>query len=154
MTYEEYLERYDELTYRNVGVSMLPLIKQGRDAFTVRALHGGEVCRRWDVVLYTRPPQSYVLHRIIRVNGDSYDILGDNCITVERSIPQERVIGVMTGYTRRGREHGTGGLGYRLYVSLYCKPYRLRIALLRCRAALIGAARRAARALGMGGIRK
>ena len=63
MTYEEYLAKYGELTYRNVGVSMLPLIRQGRDTFTVRALHPGELCRRWDVVLYTRPPQSYVLRR-------------------------------------------------------------------------------------------
>ena len=51
MTYEEYLAKYGELTYRNVGVSMLPLIRQGRDTFTVRALHPGELCRRWDVVL-------------------------------------------------------------------------------------------------------
>lgn len=101
MTYEEYLAKYGELTYRNVGVSMLPLIRQGRDTFTVRALHPGELCRRWDVVLYTRPPQSYVLHRIISVHDGGYDILGDNCVSVERNIPRERVIGVMTGYVRR-----------------------------------------------------
>ena len=41
MTYEEYLAKYGELTYRNVGVSMLPLIRQGRDTFTVRAMHPG-----------------------------------------------------------------------------------------------------------------
>ena len=35
-TYEECLEKYGTLTYRNVGVSMLPLLKQGRDIFTVR----------------------------------------------------------------------------------------------------------------------
>ena len=89
MTYEEYLAKYGELTYRNVGVSMLPLIRQGRDTFTVRALHPGELCRRWDVVLYTRPPQSYVLHRIISVHDGGYDILGDNCVSVERNIPRE-----------------------------------------------------------------
>ena len=140
MTYEEYLAKYGELTYRNVGVSMLPLIRQGRDTFTVRALHPGELCRRWDVVLYTRPPQSYVLHRIISVPDGGYDILGDNCVSVERNIPRERVIGVMTGYVRRGRKHSTAELGYRLYVALYCKPYRFRIALRRLGALPIRAA--------------
>ena len=35
-SYEEYLRKYHTLTYKNVGVSMLPLLKQGRDSFTVR----------------------------------------------------------------------------------------------------------------------
>ena len=36
LSYEEYLRKYHTLTYKNVGVSMLPLLKQGRDSFTVR----------------------------------------------------------------------------------------------------------------------
>lgn len=36
VTYEEYLEQNHELTYTNVGVSMLPMMKQGRDLFTVK----------------------------------------------------------------------------------------------------------------------
>ena len=129
MKYEEYLSRYGSLVYKNVGVSMLPLLRQGRDTFTVRAVGRDEICRRWDVVLYTRPPQSYVLHRIIAVHDGSYDILGDNCVTVERNIPRERVIGVMTGFDRAGKAHSVNSLGYRLYVALWCKPYRLRIVL-------------------------
>lgn len=36
ITYEEYLEKNGSMTYSNVGVSMMPLLKQGRDLFTVR----------------------------------------------------------------------------------------------------------------------
>ena len=75
-TYEEYLKRYGSLTYKNTGTSMLPLLKQGRDAFIVRAVGEYETCKKWDVVLYKRPPESYVLHRVVRVLGNSYDILG------------------------------------------------------------------------------
>ena len=39
--YEEYLRKYHTLTYKNVGVSMLPLLKQGRDSFTVREMKHG-----------------------------------------------------------------------------------------------------------------
>lgn len=36
MTYEEYFKRHTELIYRNVGVSMLPMLKQGRDLFILK----------------------------------------------------------------------------------------------------------------------
>ena len=78
ITFEEYLGLYGTLTYKNVGVSMLPLIRQGRDAFILRAVKPGETLKKWDVVLYKRPPDAYVLHRIIDVKNDAYDILGDN----------------------------------------------------------------------------
>ena len=103
-TYEEYLKRYGSLTYKNTGTSMLPLLKQGRDAFIVRAVGEYETCKKWDVVLYKRPPESYVLHRVVRVLGNSYDILGDNCIGIERNIPKDAVIGVMTGFIRNGKQ--------------------------------------------------
>ena len=88
LSYEEYLRKYHTLTYKNVGVSILPLLKQGRDSFTVREVKQGESCKLWDVVLYKRGTDQHVLHRIIKVYDDSYDILGDNFIGIERGIPK------------------------------------------------------------------
>lgn len=132
ISYEEYLEKYGELTYTNVGVSMMPMIKQGRDSFTVRKLKAGEVCKPWDVVLYTRPPKAYVLHRIIAVHEGNYDILGDNCIAVEKNIPAERILAVMTEFTHKGKRYTDKDWQYRLYVNLICKPYKLRIFIKKC----------------------
>ena len=126
-TYEEYLKRYGTLTYKNTGTSMLPLLKQGRDAFIVRAVGEYETCKKWDVVLYKRPPESYVLHRVIQVRDNSYDILGDNCIGIERNIPKDAVIGVMTGFIRNGKKYEADSRLYKLYVLFWCKPYRIRI---------------------------
>ena len=128
ITFEEYLGRYGTLTYKNVGVSMLPLIRQGRDAFILRAVKPGETLKKWDVVLYKRPPDAYVLHRIIDVKDGTYDILGDNCVAVERNIPKERVIGVMTGFIRKNKEYAVAVKRYRIYVTLRCKPYHVRTA--------------------------
>ena len=47
ITFEEYLGRYGTLTYKNVGVSMLPLIRQGRDAFILRAVKPGETLKKF-----------------------------------------------------------------------------------------------------------
>ena len=66
VSYEEYLEAHGSLTYTNVGVSMLPLLKEGRDLFTVEK-KGEARCKVGDVVLYRRPPNQYVLHRIVEV---------------------------------------------------------------------------------------
>ena len=131
-SYEEYIRKYHTLTYKNVGVSMLPLLKQGRDSFTVREVKPDEVCRAWDVVLYKRGTQ-YVLHRIIKVHEDTYDILGDNCIGIERGIDRKDVLGVMTEFTHKGKRCTTRDLRYRLYVFLWCRPYKLRIFLKKIR---------------------
>ena len=90
MTYEEYLEKNNTLTYTNVGVSMMPLLRQGRDLFTVTKKTGRR-CKAGDVVLYRRPPNKYVLHRIIAVRPNDYVILGDNCIGREYGIKDKSV---------------------------------------------------------------
>lgn len=127
LSYEEYLRKYHTLTYKNVGVSMLPLLKHRRDSFTVREVKKGESCKLWDVVLYKRGTDQYVLHRIIKVYEDSYDILGDNCIGIESGIPKTDVLGVMTDFTHKGKQYKTDDIGYRFYVWLWCRPYKLRI---------------------------
>ena len=85
LTLEESLAKNGFLTYRIRGVSMQPMLRQGRDLFTV-VPKGSERCKKYDVVLYRRPSDPYVLHRIIEVRPDSYVILGDNCIAKELSI--------------------------------------------------------------------
>ena len=114
MNFEEYIENNGSLTYTNVGVSMLPLLRQGKDMFIV-SKRNGERCHVGDVVLYRRPPDKYVLHRVIEVRENDYVILGDNCVNKEYGIKDENIIGVMTGYIRNGREHTVSEKGYRLY---------------------------------------
>lgn len=114
ISYEDYLDRYDSLTYTNVGVSMLPLLRQGKDLFVVHR-KGADRCKRGDVVLFRRPPSSYVLHRVIEVRPDDYVTMGDNTIGRERGIRDDDILGVMTGFVRNGRHHDVSEPGYRLY---------------------------------------
>lgn len=114
MTYEEYLDENGSLTYTNVGTSMMPLLKQGRDLFTVTK-KGSARFKAGDVVLYKRPPRRYVLHRIVEVREHDYVILGDNCIAREYGIKDSDILGVMTSYVRRGRDHTVNDRSYRLY---------------------------------------
>lgn len=126
MTYEEYLEKNGEMTYTNVGVSMMPLLKQHRDLFTVER-KGERRCKKGDVVLYRRVPNKYVLHRIIEVRPNDYVILGDNCVRREYGITDNDIIGVMTAYVRNGKKHSTKDTSYRLYSAyiIHAMPVRV-----------------------------
>ena len=125
---EKYLDENGELTYSNVGVSMLPLLRQGKDLFTVRKKNA-ERCKKYDVVLYRRPPDKHVLHRVIQVRENDYVILGDNCIKKEYGITDGDIIGVMTGYVRNGKTHSVDDFGFKLYSRVWCAIAPVRIGL-------------------------
>ena len=134
-TYEEYLDAHGRLTYSNVGVSMLPLLRQGKDLFTVEK-KGEARCKAGDVVLYRRPPDSYVLHRIVEVRPEDYVLLGDNCIAKEYGIRDGDILGVMSAFVRGGKTHSVREPGYRLYSALWLHTIAPRVFLKRCAAKL------------------
>ncbi|WP_294909684.1 S26 family signal peptidase [uncultured Ruminococcus sp.] len=134
-SFEEYLENNDRLVYRNTGTSMLPLLKQGRDFFIVEKVNNRPL-RKYDVVLYKRQPDSYVLHRIIKIENGKYVIMGDNCINKEYGITDNDIIAVMTGFIRKGRQHSTSEFFYKLYSVCHCALSPLRILLFRIRSRL------------------
>ena len=133
MNIPEYLKENKTLTYSNVGVSMLPLLRQGRDTFTLTEKEayfrqtGEKRFKAGDVVLYLRPPKSYVLHRIIEVCKDGYVILGDHSISKEYGIKDEDILCIMTAYSRDGVNHTVKEKPYLRYTYRCLHFYPLRI---------------------------
>lgn len=130
LTFEQLLDRDGQLAYTNKGVSMMPLLRQGKDVMIIQR-KGGTRCKKLDAVLFKRPTSNaYVLHRILRVNDDgTYWIIGDNCITGD-TVTEENILGVLTAVVRDGKTIPVTNPGYRLYVNTWCRFYHLRIALL------------------------
>ena len=133
--FEDVLARYGKLVYPNKGVSMRPLLRQGRDLMVIER-KGPEPCKKYDAVLFKRPsvsgPDAYVLHRILRVNDDgSYWIVGDNCFTGD-TVREDQILGTLRAVVRDGKKTvSVTSPAYRAYVSLWCDFYPLRFALLR-----------------------
>ncbi len=105
---------------------MMPLLRQGRDLFTITK-KTGERYKAGDVVLYERQPDKYILHRIIEVRENDYIILGDNCISKEYGITDKNILGVMTSYTRAGVEYSVNSLSYKIYTFLIMHTIGTRI---------------------------
>lgn len=130
-TYEEELNRKGSFTYTCSGISMLPLLRQRKDLFTIEKKQGR--CEKYDVVLYKRYPESYVLHRVVEVQEKDYVILGDNCLNKEYGIRDEDIIGVMTSFVRNGKEYSVSHRGYRVYAVVWFKLYPLRRLWMKCK---------------------
>lgn len=124
MKFEAYLDTYGELTYRFQGVSMMPMLRQGRDTFTV-AKKTDTRCKKYDVALYRRGEQ-YVLHRVVKVTQDAYVFLGDNCLYKEYNIRDADILGLMVSFQRDSREFSATHWSHQLYARIWYFLYPLR----------------------------
>lgn len=126
-TFEEELKEKGVLVYTNVGTSMRPLIRQGKDVMIISSLdHLGRDLRKMDVPLYKRESGQYVLHRIIKVNKDGYVIRGDNTYSNEYGVTDSQILGVLSGVIRNGKEISVNSLGYRVYSYFWLYTYYIR----------------------------
>ncbi len=128
-TFEEEIQRRGQLIYTNVGDSMMPFIKQGRDVLVISKVNGR--LKKYDVPLYKRDSGQYVLHRILKVHDKTYVICGDNRWQREYGITDRHIIGVLTAVIRDGREIPVTNLKYRLYVHIWCDFFYVRAFILR-----------------------
>lgn len=94
-TIEQELELNGRCVIQTVGVSMEPLLHNRKSTVVIEKVKFP--LKKYDVVLFRRPTEEYVLHRVIKAAGEVYIIRGDNCIGKE-TVPKEQIIGVMSGY--------------------------------------------------------
>ena len=138
MTFEDLLARDGYLVYRTRGTSMEPMLRQDRDLITAKVPTGR--LKKYDVALYKRG-SAYVLHRVVDVKPDHYLIRGDNTYAIER-VPDGAVIGVLSEFLRKGKNHDVNERGYRAYVRVWNAIYPLRRLYVYGRSAAVRLARR------------
>ena len=144
--FEDLLEKDGRLVYKTKGTSMEPMLRQNRDLVIIEVPFS--CLQKYDVALYKRGG-SYVLHRVIGVEDGYYRIRGDNTDAVER-VPFGNVIGVLTAFNRKGKQHTVTERGYRLYARFWNTIYPLRALWRKLRTLLV----RAAKKLGLAPILK
>lgn len=128
--FEELLQRDGVLIYKTRGVSMRPMLKQDRDLVIIRPVEGR--LKKYDIPLYRRKNGNYVLHRIIGVRENDYIIRGDNTF-VKEYVPDSTIVGVLTDFKRKGREHSVNETGFRIYSRVWNFIYPVRLVLHKAR---------------------
>ncbi|WP_107318098.1 hypothetical protein [Kandleria vitulina] len=127
-TFEEELQKHGHIAFTNVGVSMMPLIRQNKDIMLIKK-KGKERCKKYDVVLY-KIGNRYILHRIIKVRKNDYVIIGDHCVHKEYGITDQQIIGVLEAVIRDGKRIDQTNKIYQIYVHLWCDFLYIRIMIL------------------------
>lgn len=115
MSPEEVLAEKGYFVKTIAGTSMLPMLIDRTDTVVIEPIT--RPLKKYDVVLFRRGKQ-LVLHRIIKVNPEYCLIRGDNCIEAEK-VPSDNIIGIMTSFCHKGKEHKIHDKGYKLYSRLW-----------------------------------
>ena len=97
VAYEELLKRDGKVMTHVVGNSMMPLLLD-RESIVVVEDAERVPPRRGDVVLY-KTGETYILHRVLRIEPEKFVIRGDNTWTLEH-VPKTALLGTMTGFCR------------------------------------------------------
>ena len=100
-TFEQALAERGSFVTTAQGVSMMPLIRPGRDLVEI-SRKGDDRCKKHDVVLYKRDGK-YILHRVLEVRPEDYVIAGDHQIYKEYGITDADIIGVLSAVIRKGK---------------------------------------------------
>ena len=106
------------------GVSMLPMLRQGKDRVELGPLP--EKLKKYDLPVYQIPSGKYLMHRILKVTPTHYLCLGDNTLEYETILP-EQMIGVVTAFERNGKRIEVSNPLYRLYCLVWghTRPVRI-----------------------------
>ena len=119
----ESLEQGRNVRIAPQGISMLPMLQQGRDTVLLSPLP--KRLKKYDLPLYQRENGQYVLHRVVAV-GESYTCMGDNQFLPEPGLRHDQMIALVTAFQRAGREYSVNNVWYQLYCRFwhYSRPVR------------------------------
>ncbi len=94
------------------GISMLPMLRQGKDTVTLSA--PPKQLKKYDLPLYVRDDGQYVLHRVVNV-GETYSCIGDRQFKLEHGVRHDQIIAVAIAFSREGKTISTSSFTYKLY---------------------------------------
>lgn len=106
------------------GHSMRPFLESDRDKAVLAFPHN---VRIGDAVLAEFPGKVFVLHRIVKIEGNNVTLMGDGNLSVERC-RLEHIKAVVSGFYRKGRTtlDSTSGMKWKIYSFLWMHSVPIR----------------------------
>ena len=106
------------------GNSMSPFLVHGRDTIYLSRLT--RPVKRGDVLLYQRDSGAYILHRVYKIEGDSFTMVGDAQTELEPGIRPEQVIAIMSSAERKGKKQAPGSFWWEFFEKIWIRMVPLR----------------------------
>lgn len=100
------------------GYSMNPFIIHLRDQITLGPWNDSQI-KKGAVVLVKESRGNFVIHRIIKREGNRLTLMGDGNIGITETADVKNIIGLMVSVTKKGRTYSVEGLRWRLYSWLW-----------------------------------
>lgn len=101
------------VTLRVKGRSMSPFVHDGEDRAVIEACTNVKV---GDALLVLTTDRRYVLHRLIRIDGDTLTLKGDGCLRGTENCTRANIIGRVAAFIRPSdTTYSTSGTVWRLY---------------------------------------
>lgn len=105
------------------GVSMLPMLRQGKDSVELSPLP--QKLKKYDLPVYQYPSGKYVMHRVVAVREDHYLCRGDNTYEYE-TIRPEQLVGLVSAFKRGEKRISVEAPVYRLYSRVWVTAFPVR----------------------------
>ena len=121
---QEQLKMGQRVRFSPRGVSMLPMLRHGKDQ--VELAPPAKDPQKYDVILYKRTTGMYVLHRVVKTEGERIYCLGDHLYAWDPPILKDAVIGIVCGFWRKSTYRSVENGWYRLYCRIWVFSYPLR----------------------------
>ena len=106
------------------GNSMSPFLIHGRDTIYLSRLT--RPVKRGDVLLYQRDSGAYILHRVYKIEGDSFTMVGDAQTELEPGIRPVQVIAIMSSAKRKGKKQAPGSFWWEFFEKIWIRMVPLR----------------------------
>ena len=103
-----------DVTFTVTGQSMQPTVYNLRDTVLLTKCDPLAL-KKGQIPFYVRDNGQFVLHRIVKVHKDTYDMCGDHQYEVEKGVSKTAVQCVVKGFTRNGKYHSCDEPLYRFY---------------------------------------
>ena len=122
--YRELLPQVESLPLTVSGHSMSPFLADKRDVVHLAKIK--EPLKIGDIVLYQRDNGQYILHRICKVNNDSFSIIGDAHDYIETGIRKDQIIEEVKSVERKGKTLAPGNICWEFFSKIWIRiiPFR------------------------------
>lgn len=126
----EVLEETDSVPLVISGSSMTPFLVHGRDTVFLSKMDC--VPQKGDMIFYRRANGSYILHRVFRAGENACDMVGDAQTVIEKGVPRERMLAIVTAVRRKGKLLKKGSFWWDFFEKVWIRLVPMRPLLVRC----------------------